>query len=153
MGRGPWAATDIDATACALVDRVTRRLRKADRVGRTIVLRLRFDDFGRATRSHTFDQPTAHTATILGAVRQLLAGARPLIQERGITLVGIAVANLDDDDAVQLALPFDKASGTALDAAVDCVRERFGTAALTRAVLVGRDPGLEMPMLPDVPAG
>jgi DNA polymerase-4 len=153
MGRGPWTVADIDATACALVDRVTRRLRKGDRVGRTIVLRLRFDDFGRATRSHTLDQPTAHTATILATVRELLAGAGALIQERGITLVGIAVANLDDDDFVQLALPFDRASGSALDATVDQVRERYGPAAITRAVLVGRDPGLEMPMLPDIPGG
>ena len=36
-----------------LVDRVTRRMRAAGRVGRTVVLRLRFDDFSRATRSHT----------------------------------------------------------------------------------------------------
>ena len=45
----------------ALVDRVTRRMRKAGRVGRTVVLRLRFDDFSRATRSHTLPHATAHT--------------------------------------------------------------------------------------------
>jgi DNA polymerase-4 len=149
IGRGPWSPAEIDATAVALVDRVTRRLRAADRVGRTVVLRLRFDDFSRATRSHTLDRPTAHTATILAVVRDLLAIARPLVDERGLTLVGIAVANLDDDDAVQLMLPFDRQAGSALDDALDGVRERFGKAALTRAVLLGRDPGLEMPMLPD----
>jgi DNA polymerase IV len=149
IGRGPWSPAEIDATAVALVDRVTRRLRAADRVGRTVVLRLRFDDFSRATRSHTLDRPTAHTATILVVVRDLLAIARPLVDERGLTLVGIAVANLDDDDAVQLMLPFDRQAGSALDDALDGVRERFGKAALTRAVLLGRDPGLEMPMLPD----
>jgi hypothetical protein len=37
----------------------------------------------------------------------------------------------------------------ALDAALDDVRDRFGSAALTRAVLLGRDEGLSMPMLPD----
>ena len=62
----------------------------------------------------------------------------PLIERRGLTLVGIAVANLDDDGAVQLALPFDRQSGR-LDAALDDVRERFGSAAITRAVLLGRD--------------
>jgi DNA polymerase-4 len=149
IGRSPWSPAEIDATAVALVDRVTRRLRAADRVGRTVVLRLRFDDFSRATRSHTLDRPTAHTATILAVVRDLLAIARPLVDERGLTLVGIAVANLDDDDAVQLMLPFDRQAGSALDDALDGVRERFGKAALTRAVLLGRDPGLEMPMLPD----
>jgi DNA polymerase-4 len=29
------------------------------------------------------------------------------------------------------------------------VRDRFGSAAVTRAVLLGRDPGVSMPMLPD----
>ena len=83
-------------------------MRAAGRVGRTVVLRLRFDDFSRATRSHTLPRATAHTQTILATVRGLLAAAMPLIERRGLTLVGIAVANLDDDGAVQLALPFDR---------------------------------------------
>jgi DNA polymerase-4 len=48
-----------------------------------------------------------------------------------------------------LTLPFDEAEPGALDAAVDQVRDRFGTVALTRAVLLGRDPGLSVPLLPD----
>ena len=149
MGRGPWTPAEIDATAVALVDRVTRRLRAAERVGRTVVLRMRFDDFSRATRSHTLARPTAHTATILAVMRDLLSQARPLTDQQGLTLVGITVANLDDADAVQLTLPFDRRQGSALDEALDGVRERFGKESLTRAVLLGRDPGLEMPMLPD----
>ncbi len=52
-GASPRSAAEIDATVVALVDRVTRRMRAAGRVGRTVVLRLRFADFSRATRSHT----------------------------------------------------------------------------------------------------
>jgi DNA polymerase IV len=143
-------AADLDATAVAIVDRVTRRMRVAGRVGRTVVLRLRFDDLSRATRSHTLPQATAQTDEVLAAVRDLLAGAGPTIRERGITLLGVSVANLGDDRAVQLALPFDRRlhGGRALDAALDGVRERFGAAAVQRAVLVGRDPGWTMPMLP-----
>ncbi|MFP5318390.1 MAG: DNA polymerase IV [Acidimicrobiia bacterium] len=143
--------SDLDATATAIVDRVTRRMRSAGRVGRTVVLRLRFDDLSRATRSHTLPQATAATDDILAAVRDLLAGARPVIAERGITLLGVSVGNLGDDRAVQLALPFDRRSGGGrdLDAALDGVRERFGTAAVQRAALLGRDPGWTMPMLPD----
>ncbi|MGH3064334.1 MAG: hypothetical protein ACRDMK_08345 [Gaiellaceae bacterium] len=33
--------------------------------------------------------------------------------------------------------------------ALDAVRERFGSKAITRAVLVGRDDGLSPPLLPD----
>lgn len=149
LGRAPRTAADLDAVAVGLVDRVTRRLRDAGRVGRTVTLRLRFDDFSRVTRSHTLPQATAHTDRILGAVRDLLAAARPTIEARGITLLGIAVANLADADAVQLVLPFDGRSGDALDAALDQVRDRFGPDALGRAVQLGRDQGMAVPLLPD----
>ena len=149
LGRSPKTSAGIDAALVGLVDRVTGRMRKAERVGRTVVLRLRFDDFTRATRSHTLPEATAHTATILGVVRGLLVGAAPLIRDGGLTLIGISVANLDDDSAVQLALPFDEQSTNRLDTVLDDIRVRFGANALSRAVLLGRDQGLEMPMLPD----
>jgi DNA polymerase IV len=149
LGRSPRSADEIDTDLVALVDRVTRRMRKAGRVGRTVVLRLRFDDFSRATRSHTLPHATAHTRTILDAARELLATAMPMIQRRGITLVGVTVANLDDDGAIQLPLPFERASGHALDDALDAVRKRFGFEAITRGVLLGRDQGQSVPLLPD----
>jgi DNA polymerase-4 len=149
LGRSPRSPDDLDAVVLGLVDRVTRRMRAAGRVGRTVVLRLRFDDFSRATRSHTLPAATGHTQTILGAVSALLTAAMPMIEHRGLTLVGLAVSNLDDDDAVQLALALDRHSGNALDVALDTLRGRFGSTAVTRAALLGRDQGLSMPLLPD----
>lgn len=149
LGRRPLSAADLDATVVALVDRVARRLRAARRVCRTVVLRLRFADFTRATRSRTLAHATAHTGVVLAAARGLLGGSRPAIEERGLTLVGIALANLVDDGAVQLPLPFDGQRGAALDATMDLVRDRFGSAAVTRAVLLGRDGGVSVPVLPD----
>ncbi|MBD0339288.1 MAG: DNA polymerase IV [Thermoleophilia bacterium] len=149
LGRSPKTGDAIDAVAIGLVERVTRRLRAAHRVGRTVVLRLRFDDFSRATRSHTLPRATARTHTILETTRRLLAAAMPAIERGGITLVGISVANLDDDRAVQLVLPLDGHDGLALDAALDEIRERFGPDAVVRAVLLGRDQGLAVPLLPD----
>ena len=140
---------EIDAILLGLVDRVTSRMRRAGRVGRTVVLRFRFDDFSRATRSRTLPRPTAETHVILTTARGLLAAERSTLERRGLTLVGLAVANLENDRAVQLVLPFDRAGGAALDAVVDEIRARFGSAALTRAVLLGRDPGLVVPLLPD----
>ena len=140
---------EVDADVVALVDRVTRRMRKAGRVGRTVVLRLRFADFTRATRSQTLPQATAHTETILAAARGLVAASTPLLEQRGLTLLGIAVANLENDDAVQLPLPFRARDGLELDEAVDEVRDRYGSPAVTRALLLGRDRGRTMPMLPD----
>ena len=93
--------------------------------------------------------PTAETETILATVRWLLRAATPLIERDGLTLVGVAVANLDDDSELQLTLPLDRYSGGALDAALDEVRARFGVNAITRAVLLGRDQGLTVPLLPD----
>ncbi len=149
LGRGPHTAAEIDASLIALVERVTRRVRAAGRVGRTVVLRLRFGDFSRATRSHTMRRPTAQTQTVLAAMRELVAAATPMIERRGLTLVGVAVTNLEDAGRRQLELPFQPDRSEALDDALDEVRRRFGSNAVNRAVLLGRDPGLTVPLLPD----
>ena len=143
------SATEIDAVVVNLIDRITARMRTAGRTGRTVVLRLRFDDFSRATRSHTLPWATSSTQPILAAARQLVRSTAPVIAERGLTLVGFAVSGIDRSGAQQLMLPFGEAEPLAIEAAVDRVRQRYGKSALTRAVLVGRDPGIEMPHLPD----
>jgi DNA polymerase-4 len=145
--RRTWPA--VDAVVVGLVERIGGRLRAAQRVCRTVVLRLRFDDFSRATRSHTLAEATAENRVILATARELMAAARPMIERDGLTLVGLSLSNLEDDAAVQLALPFDRHGGAALDTTIDRVRDRYGTGAITRAVLLGRDPGVVMPVLPD----
>jgi DNA polymerase-4 len=155
LGRSPRTADDLPAVLASLVDRVARRMRAAGRIGRTVTLRLRFDDFTRATRSRTMPMATAHTRTILDTALGLLAGAAPLIRRRGLTLVGVAVSNLDSGRTVQPPLPFDGYGcpdpdpGAALDTALDSVRERFGPAAVVRAAMLGRGQGLTVPLLPD----
>ena len=149
LGRGSRSAATLDADVVALADRLARRLRTAHRVCRTVTLRMRFDDFARATRSHTLAEATGDTEAILAVARGLLATALPIIRHRGITLIGLTLSNLANDDAIQLALPFDRSLPTAVDTALDRVRDRFGTAAVTRAVLLGRDHGLTVPLLPD----
>ena len=148
LGRRPRSLEEIDTTLVAIVDRVARRLRAGRRVCRTVILRLRFHDFTRATRSFTMPRATGQTETILDAARGLLRGAVPLIVAHGITLVGISLTNLEDADRIQLTLT-DDWRPDALDAALDEARDRFGSDAVRRAVLVGRDPGISMPLLPD----
>jgi DNA polymerase IV len=140
---------EIDAVVITLIDRITGRMRAAGRTGRTVVLRLRFDNFSRATRSHTLPWATSSTQPILATARRLVTSAAPVIAERGLTLIGFAVADIDPSGAEQLVLPFTTDSPPAIDAAIDAVRHRYGRSALTRAVLVDRDPGLDMPHLPD----
>jgi len=149
LGRGPKSWPELDATLVALTGRLGRRLRAAGRVCRTVVLRLRFGDFTRATRSQTLAAETAEDDEILAAARELFGAARPLIAERGITLLGLTLTNLDDEGALQLPLPLEPRHRRALDDAVDEIRERYGADAVTRAVLVGREDGPTVPLLPD----
>ncbi len=146
LGRGPTSFESLDVTLIAITDRVTRRMRRKGRAGRTVTLRLRFGDFRRVTRSRTLPRPTAATETILATARDLLAAARPAIESRGITLIGVAVSGLHD--AAQLELPLDGADNAALDLVLDEVRERFGTDAVTRAGLLHRGPRLAAWLFP-----
>lgn len=67
------------------------------------------------------------------------------------------MSGIDRSGAQQLTLPFGEANRRAagndidadIDAAIDRVRRRYGKSALQPAVLLGRDPGFEMPHLPD----
>lgn len=166
LGRGPHRFEDVDATVQLLVGTVARRLRRGGRAGRTVVLRLRFADYSRATRSRTVGSPTDRTDVLAGTARALLADARTEIDGRGLTLVGVAVTNLDDTGTEQLELPYDVpvpgsagAGGAAvthravdrhaLDAVTDDIHARFGAGALTRAALVGRELRPGTPILPD----
>jgi DNA polymerase-4 len=149
LGRGRRPPQEVRAMLDGLLDGIARRLRTARVVGHTVVLRIRFDDFTRVTRSYTLPSPTADTAALRDAARQLLDHAQPLVDERGLTLVGVSVSNLSAADAVQLPLPLDGGHGAALDLALDAVSDRFGNASVGRAALVGKDRGWSMPLLPD----
>lgn len=160
LGRRPKSGADLEATIVAIVERLGKRLRTAERVCRTVVLRLRFDDFTRATRSRTLPEPTDRTDIVMATARGLLAEAMPTIRDRGCTLLGLSLTNLDPRDSIQLTLPFDtdRAAGSVssgpgvgvrLDTTMDLLRERFGRDSVTRAVLIGRDHGDDAPMLPD----
>ncbi len=149
LGRQVRSLDDYDGVLLELVDRVCRRLREGDRVGRTVVLRFRFGDFTRDTRSTTLDQPSASTALFLDAARHLLLARGDELVERQLTLLGLTIANLSPATAVQQALPFDGRSSPQLDTAIDVLRDRFGAKAIGRATLLGSAPGPLVPILPD----
>jgi DNA polymerase-4 len=134
LGRRPRSRRELEALLARLVERVARRMRRKGRAGRTVVLRLRFGDFTRASRSQSLPRPTATTNALLIVARRLLAASERAIAERGITLIGITITNLDGTGAgVQLELPLGPEPAVeALDEALDDLRERFGAAAVTR---------------------
>ena len=140
---------ELEAILLELVDRVSGRLREGARVGRTVTLRFRFGDFTRDTRSRTLGEATNSTATFLTTARELLEPRREEIADRRLTLLGLTIANLSAADAVQQTLPFDRRSLTALDSAIDAVRDKYGSSSIGRATLLGQDVGLTVPLLPD----
>lgn len=160
---GGLMRSDAEAVLLEVTDRVTGRMRASGRVGRTIVLRLRYGDFAAGTRSHTIAAATADTSVVLEVAGQLLDGVWAEVRTRGLTKVGLSVTNLSDAAAVQLALPFDDrtiggrvtmaradqvSAAVNRDLAIDQIRDRFGRSAVKRTALVNR-PSLDMPMLPD----
>jgi DNA polymerase IV len=147
LGSRPREPAEIDAALLTLIDRVSRRMRAAGRACRTVVLRLRFSDYTRATRSHTVAQATTRTATLLRIARGLLRAAAAMIARRGLTLIGVSLTNLCDAAAIQLALPFDRSAG--LDRALDELRDRFGSGAISRGTLLGQSVDDWVPLLPD----
>ncbi len=149
FGRSPRPSGFLESVLIGLVDRLARRLRGARRTCRTVTLRMRFGDYSRVTRSQTLPEATIQTQAILAVARRLLVTATPMIERRGITLLGVSLGNLSDDDAIQLALPLERKGRGGLDAALDDIRDRYGSGAITRAALVGREQGPTVPLLPD----
>lgn len=149
LGNRPRAAEELDLFLTQIVDRLARRLRERDRVCRTVVLRLRFGDYTKATRSRTLRFPTDRTAVLLDVARVLLSAAQTRIAERGITLIGVSLSQLGRADSIQPELPIDWDDGARLDTVLDAVRDRFGAASVARAAQLGRDPGWSTPVLPE----
>jgi DNA polymerase-4 len=154
LRRGPKSAESIETLLLGIVDRVTRRMRTAGRAGRTVTLRFRYDDFGRATRARSLAHPTAATNPIAAVATSILQAELDTIEQRGLTLIGLSVGNLMSLDGVaampeQMLLPFGRKDQSPLDTTLDSLRERFGRSVLTRASLLGRHVGFETPKLPD----
>ncbi|MBT9405157.1 hypothetical protein KBY50_26180, partial [Salmonella enterica subsp. enterica serovar Typhimurium] len=128
LGVRPRSPEELDVILTQIVDRLARRLRDGDRVCRTVVLRLRFGDFTKATRSRSLRAPTDRTALLLAVARTLLAAAQPEISGRGITLLGLSFTQLDAADSVPPELPIDWGDESRLDTVLDTLRDRYGSA-------------------------
>ena len=137
----------LQSTLSDLTEQVAWRMRKKSVCGRTVQLKLRFDDFHTITRTHSLDTPTNNTQTLWQTVRQLLDkeianGLAP------VRLIGMGVAGLNatlsechqqtgpaqlgmfaDDDEM---LPNTHTSN-ATDKITDDINNRFGNKVLSRA--------------------
>lgn len=153
LGRGLGDMDQLGKVLLRLADRVSSRLRKNNRAGRTLTVRVRYDDMTRASRAITLPAAVASTAALHHAGLPLLADAQGTAG-RTLTLVGIAVSKLEVGGPLQLELPFDEGDSTRagskigaahllVDRKVDLARERFGRDSVGRAsVLLGRRSGM-----------
>ena len=149
LGSRPRPPEELDLILTQIVDRLARRLRDGDRVCRTVVLRLRYGDFSKATRSRTVGTASDRTSVLLGVARELFAAAQPEISGRGLTLIGISLGQLARADSLTPELPIDWNDSARLDTVLDAVRDRFGTTSVARAAHLDRDPGWSSPILPE----
>jgi DNA polymerase-4 len=149
LGNRTRPFSELELIVTQIVDGLTKRLRDRGSTAGTVVLRVRYGDYARATRSRTLGVATDRTEVLLGVALRLLEGLESEVAERGVTLIGVSLAHLDSPEAVQLELPLDWNDGARLDKALDSVRDRFGAAAVTRAALMGRDTGRNAPWLPE----
>ncbi|MEZ3161179.1 DNA polymerase IV [Microbacterium sp. BWT-B31] len=149
LGTRPRSPDELEVILTQIIDRLARRLRDGGRACRTVVLRLRFGDYAKATRSRSLRAASDRTAVLLLVAQGLLEAAQPEIAERGITLIGISFSQLARADTLPPELPIDGDEGERLDTVLDAVRERFGAASVARAAQLGRDPGWSTPVLPE----
>ena len=129
-----------------LAEKVAARLRKADRVARTVTVRFRTAELRHESRSRTLLEPTQSTEVLTATADELLCtlldgpqGPGSRLGRVGCSLVGITYSGLGRPDAVQLAFRFPEEGRETdlLDEAVDDIRRRWGGTALARASLLG----------------
>lgn len=126
-----------------LADRVATRLRKKQYAGRTITVRVRFEDMRAVTRSVTLPAAISSTVILAEVAKDLVEAAlEENTQERIISLLCISVSQMQEDAVLQLELPLDLegserrpgtqkgASRWVLDRKVDEVRDKFGREAV-----------------------
>ena len=118
-------------------DAVATRLREASLAGRTVTVKVRFNDFATITRSRTLPEAVDTAPEVASVAGDLLDGVDAA---GGIRLLGVSVSNLAAGGAArQLTFGEDGAAWTDASRAMDGVRARFGAAAVGPAALLGGD--------------
>ncbi len=119
---------ELNKELSRIVDAVAGRLRKSEKLGRTITVKQRTPEFVTRSKSKTLPNATNTSAEILDTARDLL---EEMDTSMGVRLLGVSVSNLQDLEARQLQLDDSKQSlWGQVDEAIDDIRERFGKNAI-----------------------
>jgi len=127
----------------ALTERTARRARSAGVRGRTVSIKVRFEDFSTLSRSATLVTPTDMSRTVYATARELLAKVRSAgsggqrVRLLGVRLEGLVAAG---DVVEQLEFGAENAGPGWREAegAADRAVARFGSAAIRPAALLAR---------------
>lgn len=124
----------LETALLSQAKRLSGRLRRAGRAGRTVTVKIRFDDFTTITRSHTSEVAHDGARDLYREAVRLLGGielARP------VRLLGLG-AGLIEDAASARQLELGTSAGwEKVEEAVMGVRDRFGEDAVNPASLIG----------------
>lgn len=129
-------AAQIRRTLLWMADQLTEQLRRDGVQAQTVRLKLRKSDFSTATRQMHLERPTDQADAVFASAEGLLASGW---DRKALRLVGIAVTDLSQHGGIQLDMfVHDDQRQARLSHAVDEIRDRFGSGAITRASLGAR---------------
>ena len=114
------------------VENVGLRLRRADLLGTTVRIKLRWADFTTLTRQMTLDTPTNQDDDILIAAKQLFS--KTWIPSKPVRLLGVGISGFQLPEQQLSLWETHSQRGERLQQALDTVRDRYGKHAIRRAV-------------------
>ena len=133
-------AVALHASLLKLADRTAARLRAKSLVAGSIHVKIREHDFRTHTRQRRLVPPAQDSRAIGQAARELLDGWRREHPGARLRLLGVGTAELSTPDQPDLFAAAAPPADGRLDATLDAIRDRFGTAAVKRAGSL-RNPG------------
>ena len=127
-------SADLEHHLLELSTDVGRSLRKKSLKGKTITIKIKYNDFRTVTRSVSLDEPTNLDTTIYKEACRLLKN----LLIRPTRLVGVSVHNLTDgEEGAQLSWFQEKQNGNdSLAKAIDAIKDKYGENIVTRARLL-----------------
>jgi DNA polymerase IV len=135
---------ELERILWPMAEKVSRRAKRAELAGSTIVLKLKTKDFRLRTRSQTIADPTQLAERIFATARTLL---RREADGTAFRLIGVSLSNLSvagaDKELEDLELSM--RSKARAERAMDRVRDKFGPAAVEKGLVFKRDAPAENP--------
>jgi DNA polymerase-4 len=132
----------LQAEIARLADKACARLRAKELVAGCVTVKIRRGDFTTYTRQRHVEPPTQETKLIASIAAELLDTWLQSQPRAALRLLGVGVSELGTDVQPDLFAAPQGDKNRQLDAAVDRIRQKFGTVALKRASSLPPSPAL-----------